>query len=120
MCCARSSLEVRLQPCRPHSARTGSSEWLDLLCTTSRERAGPKYKGPALTDGLVGIAAAYCGGPHSIHATEAMGLAWEVDPAHPGFARLADESTVAGAFVRAFLADKGLSAAGKLVQEAVM
>ena len=86
------------------------SQWLDLLCTTSKEREHPAFEGFDATTGLVGVAAANaCDFPE--HCLEAMELAWDVNPHHPGFDELTEEASEGGAFVRSFLMNKGIEMA---------
>jgi hypothetical protein len=82
---------------------------LDLMSTTSEEREHPSFEGVDACMGLVGLAAwnsRFCP-----HATEALELAWEVNPKHDGFDVFADDASQEGSFVRAFLIRKGIEEA---------
>lgn len=78
------------------------SRWLDLLCTTLRDRLHPSWTGfDENFDGLVGLAARH----HQFwpeHCEAALEVALEVDKDHRGFHLLVDEQSGAGAFVREY------------------
>lgn len=103
------ALQVPLASVPPEVRPVGRSQLLDLLCTTKSERAHPSFQGMDLSSGLVGVAAANakdCG-----YASEALQLAWDVNPEHCGFGDLADDASEEGAFVRSFLMNKGIELA---------
>ena len=103
------ALQVPLDSVPPEVRPSDRSQLLDLLCTTKSEREHPSFQGMDLISGLVGVAAANakdCG-----HASEALQLAWEVNPEHCGFDDLAEEASEEGAFVRSFLMNKGIELA---------
>lgn len=81
------------------------SQLLDLMCETAQTARGRMTGSPSL--GLVGTAAvSYRDCPH---ASDALALAWETDPKHPGFHVFSQEPSEQGAFVRAFLMERHIA-----------
>ena len=101
--------QVPLDSVPPELRPADRSRLLDLLSKTKFERDDPSFLGTDSFTGLAGFAAANAG--DCAHAYEALELAWEVDRKHCAFDILAQEASEEGAFVRAFLMNKGIELA---------
>ncbi|MFK4705654.1 hypothetical protein ABIC83_002493 [Roseateles asaccharophilus] len=85
------------------------SQWLNLLCTTRKDRDHPMFNPGAGLIALTAEIAAAKGGLLE-HGYAAMELALEIDPDHSDVDDLLDDESPQGAYVRHFLMDRQIDA----------